>query len=115
MEGGQPTVIPNQEGNRTTPSVVAFTKGGDGWLARSPSGRPSPIPRIPFSRLNASWDGRYEEVSEEMKDGALIMLSAETTGTPVDNPGKEILSARDIGDDPDEAQGKPPKPTWGRR
>ena len=26
MEGGQPTVIPNQEGNRTTPSVVAFTK-----------------------------------------------------------------------------------------
>ena len=29
MEGGQPTVIPNQEGNRTTPSVVAFTKSGE--------------------------------------------------------------------------------------
>ena len=29
MEGGEPTVIPNQEGNRTTPSVVAMTKTGE--------------------------------------------------------------------------------------
>ena len=29
MEGGEPTVIPNPEGSRTTPSVVAFAKGGE--------------------------------------------------------------------------------------
>ncbi|HKB49740.1 MAG TPA: Hsp70 family protein [Ktedonobacterales bacterium] len=29
MEGGEPTVIPNAEGSRTTPSVVAFTKTGE--------------------------------------------------------------------------------------
>ncbi len=29
MEGGKPTVIPNAEGGRTTPSVVAFAKNGD--------------------------------------------------------------------------------------
>ncbi|MGB4280402.1 MAG: Hsp70 family protein, partial [Methanoculleus sp.] len=29
MEGGRPTVIPNAEGGRTTPSVVAFTKDGE--------------------------------------------------------------------------------------
>ncbi|HMP52050.1 MAG TPA: Hsp70 family protein, partial [Candidatus Melainabacteria bacterium] len=37
MEGGQPTVISNAEGGRTTPSVVAFTKSGErlvGQLAR---------------------------------------------------------------------------------
>jgi molecular chaperone DnaK len=37
MEGGQPTVIPNAEGSRTTPSVVAFTESGErlvGQLAR---------------------------------------------------------------------------------
>src|SRR5438445_7720542 len=37
MEGGEPTVITNAEGNRTTPSVVAFTKSGErlvGQLAR---------------------------------------------------------------------------------
>ena len=37
MEGGEPVVIPNAEGGRTTPSVVAFTKNGErlvGQLAR---------------------------------------------------------------------------------
>ena len=29
MEGGEPVIIPNAEGNRTTPSVVAFTKDGE--------------------------------------------------------------------------------------
>ena len=29
MEGGEPVVIPNPEGNRTTPSVVAFSKNGE--------------------------------------------------------------------------------------
>ena len=29
LEGGEPVVIPNAEGNRTTPSVVAFTKDGE--------------------------------------------------------------------------------------
>lgn len=35
MEGGQPTVITNSEGKRTTPSVVAFTKDGDRKIGES--------------------------------------------------------------------------------
>jgi molecular chaperone DnaK (HSP70) len=40
MEGGEPTVIPNAEGSRTTPSVVAFTDQGErlvGQLGSSPT------------------------------------------------------------------------------
>ena len=35
MEGGQPTVIANAEGSRTTPSVVAFTKTGERIVGES--------------------------------------------------------------------------------
>ena len=41
VEGGKPVVIPNAEGQRTTPSVVAFTKvNKSGWGAGPPSARP---------------------------------------------------------------------------
>src|SRR3989440_3985109 len=45
LEGGEPTVIPNAEGGRTTPSVVAFTKDGQrlvGAPARRPQGTNPP-------------------------------------------------------------------------
>jgi molecular chaperone DnaK len=42
MEGGEPVVIANSEGNRTTPSVVASTRTASAWWARWPSARPSP-------------------------------------------------------------------------
>jgi molecular chaperone DnaK len=57
MEGGQPTVIANQEGNRTTPSVVAFTKSGERLVGQVAKRQPSPIPRTRFFRSSVSWDG----------------------------------------------------------
>jgi molecular chaperone DnaK len=39
MEGGEPVVLENSEGKRTTPSVVAFTKTANVWLAMLRSGR----------------------------------------------------------------------------
>jgi len=50
MEGGERRVIPNREGSRTTPSVVAFTGKGMCWWGTSPSGRRSPTPCAPCSR-----------------------------------------------------------------
>ena len=39
LEGGEPTVIPNAEGSRTTPSVIAFTKVLIGWV--EPKAKPN--------------------------------------------------------------------------
>ena len=59
MEGDQPVVIPNAEGGRTTPSVVAFTKSETVWWARSRNVRPSPTRRTRFIRLSVSWDDGF--------------------------------------------------------
>jgi len=39
MEGGDPVVIANQEGNRTTPSIVAISDSGERLVGRSPKDR----------------------------------------------------------------------------
>ena len=55
MEGGQSVVIPNQEGDRTTPSVVGFAKSGERLAGKLPSARPLQIRKTPFTRSSASW------------------------------------------------------------
>ena len=47
MEGGEPVVIPNAEGARTTSSVVAFTKMASVWWDRLQNVRQSPTPTEP--------------------------------------------------------------------
>ena len=55
MEGGEPTVIANAEGARTTPSVVAFPRTASVSSVRSPSARPSPTRTAPSSPSSARW------------------------------------------------------------
>src|SRR5476649_2496378 len=50
LEGGEPTVIPNAEGGRTTPSVVAFAKDGHRLVGTPARRHPVPTPQTtPFS------------------------------------------------------------------
>src|SRR5438477_2120152 len=67
MEGGQPTVIPNQEGNRTTPSVVAFTKSGERLVGQVAKRQAITTPENTIFSIKRFMGRRYEEVSEEMK------------------------------------------------
>ena len=46
MEAGDANVIPNAEGVRTTPSIVAFSKNGERLVGQAAKGKPSPTPRI---------------------------------------------------------------------
>src|SRR3954447_11795754 len=67
MEGGQPTVIANQEGNRTTPSVVAFTKGGERLVGQVAKRQAITNPENTIFSIKRFMGRRFDEVSEEMK------------------------------------------------
>src|SRR5262244_1840079 len=67
MEAGQPTVIANQEGARTTPSVVAFTKSGERLVGQVAKRQAITNPENTIFSLKRFMGRRYEEVSEEMK------------------------------------------------
>src|ERR671933_2319772 len=67
IEGGEPTVIPNAEGGRTTPSVVAFTKD-DQRLVGAPARRQAVTnPQNTVSSIKRFMGRKFDEVSEEMK------------------------------------------------
>ena len=67
MEGGQPRVIVNQEGARTTPSVVAFTKDGE-ILVGAPAKRQAITnAQNTIYSIKRFMGRRYEEVTEEIK------------------------------------------------
>src|SRR5688572_31868775 len=67
MEGTEPKVIPNSEGGRTTPSVVAFTKSGErlvGQVAKRQTVTNSENTVFSIKRFMGR---RFDEVNEEMK------------------------------------------------
>ena len=67
MEAGQPAVIQNQEGNRTTPSVVAYTKEGEILVGQVAKRQAITNPERTISSIKRFMGRRFEEVSEEIK------------------------------------------------
>lgn len=93
MEGGQATIIPNAEGNRTTPSVVAFTKDGERLIGETakrqaimnPSRTISSIKREMGTDYKVNIDGK-DYSPEEISAMILQKLKADTEaylGEPV--------------------------------
>jgi molecular chaperone DnaK len=67
LEGGEPIVIPNAEGGRTTPSVVAFTKDGQRLVGAPAKRQQVTNPQNTVFSIKRFMGRKYGEVSEEMK------------------------------------------------
>ncbi|MEH2035723.1 molecular chaperone DnaK [Nostoc sp.] len=67
MEGGQPVVIPNTEGGRTTPSVVAYTKKGEKLVGQIAKRQGVMNPENTFYSVKRFIGRRYDEVTQEAK------------------------------------------------
>jgi molecular chaperone DnaK len=67
MEGGEPKVIANEEGGRTTPSVVGFTKSGERLVGQVAKRQAITNPENTVYSIKRFMGRRYDEVNEEMK------------------------------------------------
>ena len=73
MEGGKPTVIPNAEGFRTTPSVIAYTKNGDRLVGQIAKRQAVINPDNTFYSVKRFIGRKSDEVSEELKQVSYIV------------------------------------------
>jgi molecular chaperone DnaK len=67
MEGGEPKVIANEEGGRTTPSVVGFTKSGERLVGQVAKRQAITNPENTIYSIKRFMGRRFDEVTEEMK------------------------------------------------
>jgi molecular chaperone DnaK len=67
MEGGEPKVIANEEGGRTTPSIVAFTQSGERLVGQVAKRQAITNPANTIYSIKRFMGRRFDEVNEEMK------------------------------------------------
>jgi molecular chaperone DnaK len=67
MEGGEPKVIPNEEGARTTPSIVGFSKSGERLVGQVAKRQAITNPENTVFSIKRFMGRRYNEVNDEMK------------------------------------------------
>lgn len=77
MEGNDPVVIPNAEGHRTTPSVVAFTKGGERLVGQSAKRQSVTNPQNTISSIKRFMGRRYDEVTSEISKVSYKVIKGE--------------------------------------
>src|SRR6266513_2970707 len=89
MEGGQPVVIPNQEGGRTTPSVVGFAKSGERLVGQVAKRQAVTNPENTVYSIKRFMGRRFDEVTEEIKQVPYKVKAAGSGDVRIEAGGKE--------------------------
>jgi len=89
MEGNEPKVILNEEGGRTTPSVVAFTKEGDIHVGQAAKRQAIANPENTIFSVKRFMGRSFEEVSEEMKMVPYKVLKGGKNEVRIEAGGKQ--------------------------
>jgi len=88
MEGGKPTVIPNQEGSRTTPSVVAFTKNNERLVGQVAKRQAVTNPENTVFSIKRFMGRFYDEVTTEERTVPYKVVRGENNTARVEISGK---------------------------
>src|SRR5437762_2090670 len=89
LEGGEPTVIPNAEGGRTTPSVVAFAKDGQRLVGAPARRQQVTNPENTVFSIKRFMGRKWDEVSEEMTIVPYEVVKGQNGDARVKTAGKE--------------------------
>src|SRR5271170_3429223 len=89
MEGGEPKVIANEEGGRTTPSVVGFTKSGERLVGQVAKRQSVTNPVNTIYSIKRFMGRRFDEVSEESKLVPYKVVAGESGDARIDVSGKQ--------------------------
>src|SRR5918994_2016225 len=89
MEGGEPTVIVNQEGNRTTPSVVGFAKDGERLVGQVAKRQAVPNPEKTIFPIKRFMGRKHGEVPTEAARVPCTVVKADNGEAWVEVRGKK--------------------------
>jgi molecular chaperone DnaK len=90
LEGGEPTIIPNAEGGRTTPSVVAFAKNGERLVGTVAKRQAVTNPENTIFSIKRFMGRKYRDVSEEMKIIPYKVVEGPNSDVRVDIKGEQF-------------------------
>ena len=106
MEGGEPTVLENSEGGRTTPSVVAFTDSGERLVGTVAKRQSVMNPERTIYSIKRFMGRKEAEVKEEERIVPYDVEARPQRRRPGQDRRQAVQPAGDLGDDPAEDQGR---------